>query len=173
MSLFVHCPRNIGSSENRFHNLKKLLQEELPFESQELTHSFESAGPTVCANLITVICPVMPTVKVHIIWKGHKILQNIHRRRFDWHYIGQIYGGDFTKFCGLLRTYELYYPPHHYKWLIFNPLSFLDLVLGHNMTIFDFDQIVLVTDYGPMIAISQILFRQYHICNVFGLGGRS
>ena len=28
--------------------------------------------------------------------------------RFDWHYKGQIYGGDFAKFCGLLRIYELY-----------------------------------------------------------------
>ena len=28
--------------------------------------------------------------------------------RFDWHYIGQIYIGDFAKFCGLLRIYELY-----------------------------------------------------------------
>ena len=27
--------------------------------------------------------------------------------RFDWHYIEQIYGGDFAKFCGLLRIYEL------------------------------------------------------------------
>ena len=26
----------------------------------------------------------------------------------DWHYIGQIYGGDFAKFCGLLRRYKLY-----------------------------------------------------------------
>ena len=34
-------------------------------------------------------------------------MQNLHRR-FDWHYIGQIYGGDFAKFCGLLRIYELY-----------------------------------------------------------------
>ena len=25
----------------------------------------------------------------------------------DWHYIGQIYGGDFAKFCGLLRISEL------------------------------------------------------------------
>ena len=24
-----------------------------------------------------------------------------------WHYIGQIYGGDFAKSCGLLRIYEL------------------------------------------------------------------
>ena len=34
-------------------------------------------------------------------------MQN-HHCRFDWHYIGQIYGGDFAKFCGLLRIYELY-----------------------------------------------------------------
>jgi hypothetical protein len=25
---------------------------------------------------------------------------------FDWHYIGQKYGEDFAKFCGLLRIYE-------------------------------------------------------------------
>ena len=37
-------------------------------------------------------------------------MQNLHRR-FDWHYIGQIYGGDFAKFCGLLRIYELYWLP--------------------------------------------------------------
>ena len=29
---------------------------------------------------------------------------------FDWHYIGQIIGGEFAKFCGLLRIYELYSP---------------------------------------------------------------
>ena len=45
--------------------------------------------------------------KVHIFWEGHKILRNLHRR-FDWHYIGQIYVGDFAKFCGLLRIYEFY-----------------------------------------------------------------
>ena len=46
--------------------------------------------------------------KVHIFWEGHKILQNL-QCRFDWHYIGQIYGGDYSKFCGLLRIYELYH----------------------------------------------------------------
>ena len=45
--------------------------------------------------------------KVHIFWEGHKILRKLHCR-FDWHYIGQIYGGDFAKFCGLLRISELY-----------------------------------------------------------------
>ena len=35
-------------------------------------------------------------------------MQNLHRR-FDWHYIGEIYDGDFAKLCGLLRIYELYY----------------------------------------------------------------
>ena len=45
--------------------------------------------------------------KVHIFWEGHKILRNLHRR-FDRYYIGQIYDGDFVKFCGLLRIYELY-----------------------------------------------------------------
>ena len=45
--------------------------------------------------------------KLHIFWEGHKILRNLHRR-YDWHYTGQIYGGDLAKFCGLLRMYELY-----------------------------------------------------------------
>ena len=47
-----------------------------------------------------------PQVKVHIFWEGHKILRNLHCW-FDWHYIGQINAGDFAKFCGLLRIYEL------------------------------------------------------------------
>ena len=34
-------------------------------------------------------------------------MQNLHQL-FDWQYIGQIIGGDFAKFCGLLRIYELY-----------------------------------------------------------------
>ena len=42
--------------------------------------------------------------KVHIFWEGHKILRNLHQL-FDWQYIGQIIGGDFAKFCGLLRIY--------------------------------------------------------------------
>ena len=37
-----------------------------------------------------------------------------HHCRFDWHQTGQIYGGDFSKFCGLLRTYELYPAAHRY-----------------------------------------------------------
>ena len=45
--------------------------------------------------------------KVHIFWEGLKVLRNLHRR-FDHYYIGQIYSGDFAKFCGLLRIYELY-----------------------------------------------------------------
>ena len=47
------------------------------------------------------------SVKVHIFWEGHKILGNLHQL-FDWYYTGQIIGGDFAKFCGLLRKYELY-----------------------------------------------------------------
>ena len=35
-------------------------------------------------------------------------MRNIHLR-FDQYYIGKIYGGDFAKFCGLLRIYELYF----------------------------------------------------------------
>ena len=46
--------------------------------------------------------------KVHIFWEGHKILQHLHRR-FVLCSASQIYRGDFTKFGGLLRRYELYY----------------------------------------------------------------
>ena len=35
-------------------------------------------------------------------------LRNLHHR-FDWYYIGQIYGGDLAKLSGFLRMYELYY----------------------------------------------------------------
>jgi hypothetical protein len=37
-------------------------------------------------------------------------LQNLHQL-FDWQYIGQIIGGDISKFCGLLRVYDLYTQP--------------------------------------------------------------
>ena len=46
-------------------------------------------------------------VKVHIFWEGNKILRNLHRR-FVLCSASQIYSGDFAKFCGLLRIYELY-----------------------------------------------------------------
>ena len=46
-------------------------------------------------------------VKVHIFWEGHKILRNLHCS-FVLCSNGQIYGGDFAKFCGLLWIYELY-----------------------------------------------------------------
>ena len=48
------------------------------------------------------------TSKVHIFWEGHKILRNL-RRRFVLCSASQIYSGDFAKFYGLLRIYELYY----------------------------------------------------------------
>ena len=44
--------------------------------------------------------------KVHIFWEGHKTLRNLHRR-FDQYCMGQIYGGYFPKFAGLLTIYEL------------------------------------------------------------------
>ena len=45
--------------------------------------------------------------KVHIFWEGHKILRNLHLT-FDRMWYSQKQGGDFAKFCGLLRIYELY-----------------------------------------------------------------
>ena len=45
--------------------------------------------------------------KVHIFGKGHKIFRNLHQL-FVLCTASQIIGGDFTKFCGLLRIYEPY-----------------------------------------------------------------
>ena len=47
------------------------------------------------------------TYKVHILWEGHKILRNLHQL-FVLCTATQMIGGDFVKFCGLLRKCELY-----------------------------------------------------------------
>ena len=46
------------------------------------------------------------SVKVDIFWEGHNILQNLHQL-FVLGTASQIVNGDFAKFCGLLRIYEL------------------------------------------------------------------
>ena len=46
-------------------------------------------------------------IKVHIFWEGHKNLRNLHCK-FALCSNGQIYRGDFAKFWGHLRIYELY-----------------------------------------------------------------
>jgi hypothetical protein len=55
-------------------------------------------------------------------------LQNLHQL-FDWQYIGQIIGGNFAKFCGLLRIFELYYIAHRptttMLWLHYAPSTTL------------------------------------------------
>ena len=54
----------------------------------------------------------------------------IYRSKFDGYYIGQIYGGDFAKICGLLRIHELYpfhcpsHQPHAQKERIYFVLVF-------------------------------------------------
>ena len=45
-------------------------------------------------------------IKVHIFLEGHKILRNLHLT-FDHSTHSQNLGGDFAKFCGLLRIYEI------------------------------------------------------------------
>ena len=47
------------------------------------------------------------TIKLRFCEKDTKFLQN-HHLRFVLCSKHQIYGGDFAKFCGLLRIYELY-----------------------------------------------------------------
>ena len=46
-------------------------------------------------------------VKVHIFLEGHKILRNFHQLFVLVCTARQIIGGDFAKFCGLLRIYEI------------------------------------------------------------------
>ena len=53
--------------------------------------------------------------KVHVFWEGRKTLQNLHQL-FVLCTASQIIGGDFVKFCGLLRIYELY--KHFFKGYI-------------------------------------------------------
>ena len=43
---------------------------------------------------------------INVFWEGHKFLRNLHRR-FVLCSNCQIYDGDFAKFYGLLRIYEL------------------------------------------------------------------
>ena len=52
----------------------------------------------VLVNLIGKKIPIVKSIgKIHIFSDGHQILRQS----------GQIYNGDFAKFCGLLRIYEL------------------------------------------------------------------
>ena len=66
-----------------------------------------SRGTGIPATKVLVTMCMYYVVKVHIFWEGHKILRNLHQL-FDWQNIGQIIGGDFAKFCGVLRIYEHY-----------------------------------------------------------------
>ena len=58
--------------------------------------------------------------KVRIFREGHKILQNLHLR---FVLCSQIYGGDFARFCGLLRIYKLYVTKKKKESLIKNWLG--------------------------------------------------
>ena len=68
---------------------------------QSATNIFENE---LCFGL--VYC--LSSEKVYIFWEGHKILRNLHCR-FVLCSASQIYDGHFTKFCSLLRIYELYH----------------------------------------------------------------
>ena len=68
---------------------------------------FVITWPVSLLSLARTLCTALPKQnKVHIFWEGHKILRNLHHR-FVLCSIGQIFGGDFAKFCGLLRIYEI------------------------------------------------------------------
>ena len=49
---------------------------------------------------------------IQVFLEGHKILRNLHHRFFLCS-ANQIHGGDFSKICGRLRIYELYFK----KWV--------------------------------------------------------
>ena len=56
--------------------------------------------------------------------KATIFLRNLHRRRFGL--CSQIYDGEFAKFCGLLRIYELYVDVISFiSFLLFNLLIYL------------------------------------------------
>ena len=59
-----------------------------------------------CIKFEKIPTYVMFVIKVHIFREGHNFLRNLHRR-FVLCSNGQIYVGDFAKFCGRLRIYEL------------------------------------------------------------------
>ena len=54
---------------------------------------------------INILCSLQ--IKVYIFWEDLKILQNLHQL-FEVQYSEQIIVGDFAKFRGLFRIYELY-----------------------------------------------------------------
>ena len=83
-------------------------------------------------------------------------MRNLHCR-FDWHYIGQIYVGDFATFCGLLRMYELYI---HIMYLIYLVAS----EKANNLLVFfvvPFVTILLYTYYHGIIDHSGITFKRH------------
>ena len=75
------------------------------------------------------------THKVHIFWEGHKILQNLHRR-FYRYYIGQIYGADFAKICGLLRMYEFYHLEYYFSgWMTYKKqIKMISALMNYSMS---------------------------------------
>ena len=93
-----------------------MLKCNLNFKIQYYSNYKYLEGTPIFATLVTVFEKELDKSqveqrliigKVHIFWESHKILRNLHRR-FDLCRASQIYGGDFVKFCGLLRIYELY-----------------------------------------------------------------
>ena len=93
--IFWEAPQNIW-------NLRTLKWFLFGITRYTLVHTIESI---YVVNNYQPIQPCPFYYKVHIFWEGHKILRNLHQL-FDWPYIGQIIGGDFAKFCGLLKIYE-------------------------------------------------------------------
>ena len=56
---------------------------------------------------ISTVCNIYIYIYLYIFGReGHKILRNLHQI-FVLCTVSQIIGGDFAKFCGLLRIYEL------------------------------------------------------------------
>ena len=85
--------------------------------------------------------------KVHIFWEGQQILQSLHRR-FVLCGASQIYGGDFAKFCGLLRIYELYISGHFRNFLEHILISWMEKHLNAIV------MCIIAFDWSKMFAVS-------------------
>ena len=94
----ITCPKAqvwVGISKILFLLLLPPIDIHLIFEKSSLKHQVGWTWFFVYLEL-----------KVHTFWEDHKILRNLYQL-FVLCTASQIIGGNFAKFCGLLRIYEL------------------------------------------------------------------
>ena len=80
----------------------------LPKWKPKMADNVTKAGPSYFVMALAEITfQRKKSTSLKVIWEGHKFLQNLHHK-FVLCSNGQIDGGDFEKFYGLLRINELY-----------------------------------------------------------------